>query len=139
MIATIPQGYFDLVERPTIMMLGIVTPNGTPRVIPLWFNYQNGYLYFNSGPETMKHRSLLANPAVSVMILDPDNPFRYLSIQGKVIEITEVGAREHNNSLAKRYMGLDEFPGPKDKIRTVYTIAPEKIAVRGKPIVISGF
>src|SRR2546430_13106047 len=43
-------------------------------------------------------------------IIDPENPYRYLEIRGKVVEITEQGADAHIDKLAKKYLGLDKYP-----------------------------
>ena len=42
--------------------------------------------------------------------MDPDNPYRYLEVRGRVAEITEEGADEHIDKMAKKYMGLDKYP-----------------------------
>ena len=45
------------------------------------------------------------------MAIDPQNPFRYLEVRGTVEEITEEGAINHINTLAKLYRGVDSYYG----------------------------
>jgi hypothetical protein len=72
-----------------------------------------------------------AHPYVSMAIIDPENPFRYIAMHGPVIEMTEDGAREHNDRLAKRYLGFEKFPGPADEVRMTCTIAIAHVAIKG--------
>lgn len=65
------------------------------------------------------------SPNVSVSIQDPDNPYRYLEIRGKVTEITENGADESIDKLAKKYIGADKYPGrTAGEVRVMYKITP---------------
>ena len=50
------------------------------------------------------------DPHVALAIVDPDNPYRYLEIRGRVVEITEQGADDHIDKLAKKYLGVDKYP-----------------------------
>jgi hypothetical protein len=65
-------------------------------------------------------------------IQDPENPYRYLEIRGKVVEATEKGADDHINSLAKKYLGKDVYPfrQPGEK-RVIYKIEPHKFSAMG--------
>jgi hypothetical protein len=69
------------------------------------------------------------DPRVSLSIQDPENPYRYVEIRGKVVEITEKGAEEHINKLAKKYLGKDEYPyrQPGEQ-RVLYKIEPLKFS-----------
>ena len=50
------------------------------------------------------------DPRVALAIVDPDNPYRYLEIRGRVVEITEEGADDHIDKMAKKYLGVDKYP-----------------------------
>ena len=64
------------------------------------------------------------------MIIDPDDPYRYIQIRGKVVGITTLGAREHIDRLSKKYTGRDKYTsGSADEIRVTYKILPEGVSV----------
>ncbi|HBY92679.1 MAG: PPOX class F420-dependent oxidoreductase [Ardenticatenaceae bacterium] len=130
-IEPIPDAYRDLVERPIVAALATTLPDGTPQVTPVWFNEKDGYVYFNSAQGRLKDRAIRENPYVALVIIDPDNPYRYLAIRGPVIEISEQGVREHIDFLAKRYRGLEKYPGPADETRYKYKVAPEHVRGNG--------
>ena len=72
------------------------------------------------------------DPRVALSILDPDNPYRYLAIRGRVIKITEDGALEHINALAKKYRGVEHYhPRNPDEVRVMYIIEPRRVAGQG--------
>ena len=70
--------------------------------------------------------------ATVVSIQDPDNPYRYLQIRGRVVEVTEKGADDHIDSLAKKYTGQERYahrrPG---EVRITVKVLPEKIQSMG--------
>lgn len=127
----VPESYRDLLERPLMMVLGTTMPDGTSRVTPIWFSYEDGCIYVNSVRDSAKHRAIQAHPYVSMVVIDSDNPFRYLAMRGPVIEMNEEDANEHNDRLAMRYLGLEKFPWPHDEPRVLYKIALAHVATKG--------
>ena len=80
----------------------------------------------------MKDRNLQREPRVALSIQDPENPYRYLTIQGRVSEMTENGADAHIDKMAKKYFDKDVYPGraPGEK-RVIVKITPKKFHTMG--------
>jgi PPOX class probable F420-dependent enzyme len=127
----IPESHHDLLEQPIVMALATTLSDGTPQVTPIWFNFQDGHILFNSARGRLKDRAIRERPYVALTIIDPKNPYRYLAIRGPVVEITEEGARDHIDFLAKRYRGLDSYPGPASETRVKYVVMPEHVLANG--------
>lgn len=124
----IPENVHDLLERPLIMALATTLSDGTPQVTPVWFNYADGYIYFNTAAGRLKDKAIRANPYVALTIIDPENDFHWLSVRGPVVEISEQAGREHINLLSKRYTGSETYTfGPPDEVRVRFKIAPEHV------------
>jgi hypothetical protein len=69
---------------------------------------------------------------VALSLQDPANPYRYLAIQGEVVEITEDGADAHIDALAKKYLGKDRYPyRGSGEVRVIYKIRPDKVHTMG--------
>jgi hypothetical protein len=69
---------------------------------------------------------------VALAIVDPENPYRYMEVRGKVIEITEKGADDHINSLSDKYLGNPVYPFRQPgEVRVLYKIEPQKISSMG--------
>jgi PPOX class probable F420-dependent enzyme len=125
---TIPEKYRDLLTgKKAFASLGTLMPDGTPQVTPVWFDFDGTNLIFNSARGRQKDLNVRRDPRVSMTIIDPENPYRYIEVRGRVTDITQEGARDSINRLAKKYLGKDVYPGPPDEVRVIYKVKPEKI------------
>jgi len=127
----IPDAYLDLIkdESKALCSLATLMKDGSPQLTPVWFNTDGKHILINSASGRVKDRNMRRNPNVAVMIIDPRDPYRYIQIRGKVIEITTQDARQHINALSKKYTGRDIFISESsDEIRVIYKILPEKIS-----------
>lgn len=128
----IPKEFLDLFEKKAFAALATLLPNGAPQVTPVWCDFDGTYVLVNSARGRVKDRNMRRDPRVSLAILDPDNPYRYLGIQGRVVEITEEGADAHIDRLAKKYLGLDRYPYRQPgEVRVIYKIKPERVTTLG--------
>ncbi len=126
MAQVIPEKYLDLFEKKAFAHLATVMPDGQPQVTPVWCDYDGQHVIVNSARGRQKDRNMERDPRVSLEILDPDNPYRYLEIRGRVVEITEEGAAAHIDKMAKKYLGVDKYPNSRPgEVRVIYKIAPE--------------
>src|SRR5262245_43884358 len=103
MADVIPDSHADILTKKAFANLATLMPDGTPQVTPVWFDYDGTDIIVNSARGRQKDRNMRRNPAVALSIPDPDNPYRYVEIRGKVSEITEEGADSHIDKMAKKY------------------------------------
>jgi PPOX class probable F420-dependent enzyme len=107
----VPDKYLDLLQqKKAFANIATVNPDGTPQVTPVWFDYTDGLVRVNTARGRVKARNLKKGAAVALAIVDPDNPYRYVQIRGRVRRVTEDGAVPHIDSLAKKYLGQDKYP-----------------------------
>jgi PPOX class probable F420-dependent enzyme len=125
--------YADLLnDKKAFAHLATLMPDGTPQVTPVWFDYRDGAIRVNSARGRVKDRNMKEGAAVALSILDPDNPYRYLQIRGRVRKVTEEGAAAHIDSLAKKYIGQDKYPWSKPgDVRVTYEIEPRRVQAMG--------
>jgi PPOX class probable F420-dependent enzyme len=110
-MTAIPDKYLDLLERKkAFAALATTMPDGSPQVTPVWFDYKDGIVRVNTAKGRVKARNLKAGAAVALAVIDPDNPYRYIQIRGRVRRVSEEGAGTHIDSLAKKYLGKDKYP-----------------------------
>jgi len=125
-MATIPEKYHDILGKKAFAQLATIMPDGTPQVSPVWFEYDGQNIVINTAKGRVKDRNMRRDPRVGLDILDPDNPYRHVSIRGRVIEITEKGADDLIDKLAKKYINQDRYPyRAPGEVRVTYKIAPE--------------
>ena len=127
-MAQIPDEAVHLLEGQHFAHVATVMADGTPQVTPVWIDHEGDTVTFNTAAGRFKEKNLRRDPNVAISIIDAENPYQPLVIRGKVSEITEDGADEQIDALAKRYMGVDEYPlrQPGEQ-RVMVKITPEKV------------
>ena len=123
MSQAIPEKYKDLFQKRAFASLATLMPDGRPQVTPVWCDFDGDHVIFNSARGRQKDKNVRRDPRVSLAIIDPDNPSRYLDIRGRVVEI---------HKMAKKYLGVDKYPyGQPGEVRVLYKIKPEHTTVMG--------
>ena len=132
MSQAIPEKYMDLLEKPAFGNLGTIMKDGSPQVTPILVDYDGSHVRFNSAKGRVKDKNVRRDPRVSVSLQDPANPYRYLEIRVRVVEITENGADDHINKLSKKYLNNPVYPFRKPgEVRVTYVIEAEKVSSMG--------
>ncbi len=130
-MATIPDEYRDLLDRPITVALATLLPDGQPQVNPVWCDYDGTYIRVNTGVGRQKYKDMLARPQVTILAVDPDDAHRFLEVRGRVAKITEEGAAEQSRKLAHEYTGRD-FPPSHGTGETRVICLIEPVRVRGQ-------
>ena len=127
-----PDAYLDLLERPLFAAFATVASDGSPRVNPMWFLWDNdaGVLKLTHTNERHNYRYLQKNPRVALSIADPDNQYRYLQLRGEIQDVTPDPTGGFYSTLQMRYRGRTTEVRDKD-VRVVLTIRPTGFKVRG--------
>ena len=122
----IPESFRDLFTKRAFGNLATLMPDGHPQVTPVWCDFDGTHVLVNSAKGRQKDRNMRRDARVAIALADPDNPYRYLEVRGRVMEITEQGASEHIDRMAKKYLGLDKYPYRQPgEVRVIYKIQPE--------------
>src|SRR6476620_5778893 len=131
-MATIPASHADLLEKKAFANLSTLNADGSPQVTPVWVDYDGTNVMVNTARGRVKTKNLEREPRVALSIADPENPYRYLGIQGRVVEMTDQGGDAHIDKMAKKYLGKDSYPARKaGEVRLVVKIAPDKVHTNG--------
>jgi PPOX class probable F420-dependent enzyme len=129
---TIPETYRDLLDRPVMASLATIMSDGQPQVHPVWADYDGKYLRLNTGAGRAKHRNMEERPQVTVLVIDPENPFRWMEVRGKVTKVSKEGADAHIDKLAKNYLGVDVYPNhTPDEDRIIAYLEPTRVLASG--------
>src|SRR5437764_219915 len=110
-MALIPDNFLDLLTtKKAFAAIATVMKDGSPQVTPIWFDYTDGKIRVNTARGRVKSRTMRKGAHVALAISDPDDAYRYLQVRGRVSNVTEQGADEHIDSLARKYLGKDKYP-----------------------------
>ena len=136
MPTTIPDSHRDLLDGPVIAALATLMPDGQPQLTPVWCSYDGQYVIVNVTAERQKAKNMDARPQVALLLVDPQNQFRWLEIRGLVAEITAAGGGESMYELSLLYTGQPKRYGieapPREVLeRVVYKIRPAQVNYSG--------
>src|SRR3984885_1491625 len=124
--------YSDLFKKKAFANLGTLMKDGSPQVTPVWCDFDGTHIRVNSAKGRVKDNNIRRDPRVALALVDPENPYRYLEIRGKVVEVTEKGADDHIDSLSNKYLGNPKYPFRQPgEVRVLYKIEPEKFSAMG--------
>lgn len=135
-MAHIPDDYKDLLDGPVFVALVTMMPSGQPQATPVWCSFDGTHVLINTARGRQKDKNLRANPRVTLLAIDPNNPYRFLEVRGTVSDSTEDGAVDHINQLSALYTGNPDYysrnPGLRNQeTRVIYRITPEHVNARG--------
>jgi len=123
----IPQTHLDLFQKKAFAHLATLMPDGKPQVTPVWVDYDGKYVIINTAQGRLKDKNMQRDGRVALSITDPDNPYRYLEVRGKIAERTHQGADAHIDAMAKKYLGQDKYPFRQPgEVRVIYKVVPER-------------
>lgn len=130
-MSIIPSSHADILETKALAALALVKADGTPQVTPLWFDCEGDLIVINTARGRVKDKILSRMPKVALAIVDPANAYRYIQIQGTVVECSEEGADDVIDRLSMKYLGTKyPFAQPGD-VRVTFKIRPERVQTMG--------
>jgi PPOX class probable F420-dependent enzyme len=116
----------ELCRTKALAYIGTVDEDGQPQVTPVWVDVRDGKPAFNTAVGRAKERNLRERPRVSLTIADPDDPYRYVEVQGRAV-LTEEGADQFIDDLAKKYLDADSYPFRSEgEVRINVVVEPER-------------
>lgn len=135
MSAQIPDSHKDLLEGPVVVSFVTMMPDGQPQATPVWCLYDGSHILINTAKGRQKDKNVQDNPKVTVLAINPENPYSYLEVRGVVEEITTEGAEDTIDQLAKLYTGQDKYyggaaPESSREERITYKIKPQRVIAR---------
>jgi len=124
-MTSFPESHSDLLDA-QVASLATIDGDGFPQVTEVWFLLDEGELKLSLNTSRHKTKNLTSRPQCSLLILDLENPYRYLEVRGTARIATDddytfaakVGAK-YNADLK-----VHDQPG---ETRVVVTIDPVKI------------
>ncbi|WP_022878223.1 PPOX class F420-dependent oxidoreductase [Microbacterium sp. B19] len=123
----IPDALRDLLENPNYGALGTVRPDGTVQVNPMWFEFDGEHVLFTHTTTRQKYRNLQANPSMSFMVFDPDQPYRYIEVRGRLVDEVPDPEGAFYVRLGQRYGNAGQQPPPDRADRVVLKMSVEKV------------
>jgi PPOX class probable F420-dependent enzyme len=117
-------------DNPFYAVLTTLRADGSPHATVVWVDVDDGEVVFNTRRGRAKERHLAADPRASVTVVDPADPYRWVSVSGPVALTTE-GADAGIDALSRKYTGSDYAWRREGEIRVGARLRPDKVTAYG--------
>ena len=130
----------ELLDTPVTATLATVCNDGTVQLTPVWVNRDADVLLLNSVRGRLKDRNLRARPQVSLMLVNPQNAYHWITVYGTVTDVVDEDdparggeATANIDDLAESYLGQRPYPlrDPGGEIRVLYKVRPDRVVTFG--------
>jgi PPOX class probable F420-dependent enzyme len=122
----------ELLEAKNFCHVATIGPDGTPDVAVVWVDVNGEDVLLNSAEGRTWPDNLRRDPRAKLTVVNSDDPYEYVSIDGRVVEMTHEGADEHIDKLSQKYFGQEEYQGrTPDEVRLLIRVKPETVSIRG--------
>jgi PPOX class probable F420-dependent enzyme len=120
-----------LAQGANFAIVTTLMPDGTPQSQPLWVDADDDHLLLNTEIHRQRYKNVQRDPRVTVVIIEDGAWYSFVEVRGHLDgEVRGAEARAHIDSLAKKYMGVDDYPNPIQSERVILKIAPDRQNVR---------
>jgi PPOX class probable F420-dependent enzyme len=99
----------QLFQDTNLGSLATLRRDGSSHVTPLWVDWDGESVVINTALGRVKERHMRLDPRVSILVVDRNNPQRYVSVSGEATLDTD-GAEDHIDKMAEKYMGVERYP-----------------------------
>ena len=136
--------YRQLLDGPVTAVISVTGGAGRSNLSPVWFDYEGDRVLLNMAAHRKKVLWLRANPQATFLLMNPENPYHWMSIKATVareiseddpVEGTRVSAQL--DRMAAKYLGADggyALRDPsRDERRVLFEFSVESVATFGKP------
>jgi PPOX class probable F420-dependent enzyme len=118
-------------ENPFVGIVTDTRPDGSLHSTVVWVDVTDGVVGFNTAEGRAKHRYLVADPRISLLVIDPANTYKWVAISGRAEFVSE-GADAQIDKLAKKYLDADTYPFRNDsEVRVGVRIKAEHVDSAG--------
>jgi len=139
-LADLPESHRPLLDGPIVASLATITPKGSTQISPVWCSHDGTHININSAKGRVKDKNMRARPDVALLLLNPKNPYHWMSINGRVVDVIDEDdpqrghlATENIDDLAELYVDRRPYPfrDPKGEVRVLYKVEPTRILTFG--------
>ena len=117
----------EFLQQPYSGAVTTLRSDGSPHTTVVWVDVDDETVMFNTAVGRAKERHLRSDPRASLIVVDPQDAYRWVSVSGRA-ELTTDGADEQIDKLAKKYLDESSYPWRKpEEQRVTVRIHPEHL------------
>ena len=101
-----PQPVIDLLRQPNPAVMATVAADGRPVTVATWYLLEDdGRVLLGLDAERARLKHLRADPRISLTVLAADDWYTHVSLQGRVVSITDDAGLADIDRLSRLYTG----------------------------------
>jgi PPOX class probable F420-dependent enzyme len=133
MTIVFPDSHRDLLTRPLHVMLVTLMPDGSPQASIVWRLWDDPFVLISAHKHSQKTRNVRRDPRITLLMVDPQNAYRYIELRGTVERIVDDSDFALIDRVAQLYLQQPYYGGAeplenKGKVEHVYfQILPCKV------------
>jgi PPOX class probable F420-dependent enzyme len=118
----------ELLQEPNFAHVATLRKDGSIHNVPVWVDVDGDDVVLNSAEGRAWPSNLERTGKITVTVSNRENPYEYVSVTGTLADSSTADADAHIDALAKKYMGLDEYPlRQPGEVRKKFRITPERV------------
>jgi PPOX class probable F420-dependent enzyme len=123
--STIPQALRDLFDEPALAHVSYLNRKGQIVTYPMWVDFDGEHLMVSSPVGSRKGKAFRERPQVAVSIVSTKNPWHWLSVSGRVVDIQPDHNLEFIDRMSRKYTGSDY---QRRTPREIFKITPDRVS-----------
>jgi PPOX class probable F420-dependent enzyme len=129
MNSMIPETVRDVFDEPALGHVSYLNRIGQLVTFPMWVDFDGHHVLTSSPVGSLKGKAMRERPEVAVSIVSPKNPWHWLSVSGRVIDIRPDENLEFIDRMARKYMGSEY---QRRSPREIFTIEVQRVSSSGQ-------
>jgi PPOX class probable F420-dependent enzyme len=110
-MATLTEKAVELITKPNFAYIATLNEDGSPHVSPVWIDLSGDKILVNTALGRVKEKNVRRDPRVAISVGDKDDQYDKVDIGGRVVEFIEGEEADRSiDALAKKYLGVDDYP-----------------------------
>ncbi|MFI7705746.1 PPOX class F420-dependent oxidoreductase [Nonomuraea sp. NPDC049480] len=127
-MAELPEEARKLLDAPNFATVTSLNPDGGPQSTVVWIRTDGEDVLFSTAKGRRKPRNFERDPRVSLLVIDPDDPYRYVEVRGRATMTPDPeGALIEELSQKYRGQSWEDKPGVE---RLIVRIRPDRVTLR---------
>ena len=123
--STIPEALRDLFDEPALAHVSYLKRKGQIVTYPMWVDFDSEHLVVSSPVGSRKGKAFRERPQLAVSIVSTKNPWHWLSVSGRVVDIQPDDNLEFIDRMSRKYTGSDY---QRRTPREIFKITPDRVS-----------
>lgn len=125
-MSVVPQDRAEILTKRAFAHIATIGSHGEPQSSPVWVEFDGEFVKFSQTTTRQKYRNLQRDPRIALSAVDPDDPYHYVEVRGRVERVEDDPDLAFINALSKKYLNQDVYPGHRpDDVRVIVYVRPE--------------